>query len=106
MWYKRAADLDHPVGLNNCGAFYVTGKGVERNVTYGLTMIAQAAGQGAETACHNVGRWHRDGRHGFPKDEALTRKWFRKMETCEYKDASSQYRENAAEWLRKYPERS
>ena len=105
-WYKRVADLDDPRGLYNCGVCYVNGKGVERNVTYRFTMIAQAVGLGAEPACFNLAICHRDGCFGFPKDEALTRKWFRKMETCEHKDCPGQYREKSAEWLRAHPERS
>ena len=72
-------------------------------------MVGRAAALGAEMACSNLGMWHRDGIHGFPKDEALTRKWFRKMETCEHKAAfanSAKRREEAAEWLRAHPERS
>ena len=105
-WYKRVADLDNPWGLNNCGVYYVNGKGVERSVSYGMWMVGRAAELGVEAACYNVGKWHRDDGHGFPKDEALTRKWFRKMETCEHKGAPAACREEAAEWLRAHPDRS
>ena len=81
------------------------GRGVERNVTYGVVMIGQAAMLGMDVACYCRGMWHRDGIHGFPKDEALTRKWFRKMETCEQSSAATKFREQAAEWLRAHPER-
>ena len=83
----------------------MNGTGVERNVSYGVWMIGQAAAYGVETACYYVGKWYRDGSHGFPTDEALTRKWFRKMETCESKGCFGLYRENAAMWLRQHPER-
>ena len=91
------------------------GVGVERNVSYRVAMIARAAELGLETACYKIGTWHRDGSHGFPKDEALTRKWFRKMETCKLRGhveligihfEDDEVREEAVEWLREHPERS
>ena len=105
-WFKWAADLDHPGVVCAGGARYVDGRGVECNVTYGFVMIGRAAELGSETACYNLGKWHRSGINGFPKDEAQARKWFRKMETCEHKDCPGQYREKSAEWLRAHPERS
>ena len=64
-------------------------------------MVGRAAALGAEMACSNLGMWHRDGIHGFPKDESQVRKWFRKMETCSLKWQKGS--EMAAKWLREHP---
>ena len=73
------------------------GRGVECNVTYGFVMIGRADELGSETACYNLGKWHRSGINGFPKDEAQARKWFRKMETREHKNCLDNFREQAGE---------
>ena len=106
VWYKRAADLDYPSGPHNCGIRYLHGEGAERNAVVGALMLGRSAEMGKERSCYSLGLYYRDGRHGFPKDEAQVHKWFRKMETCKHKRTTAEYREYAAKWLREHPERS
>ena len=103
-WFKRAADLDNPLALYNCGTSHFHGIGVASNTSAGLIMIGQAAALSVEAACHFLGRCDGFGVYGFPRDKAQARKWFHKMETCLVKFKSNELREEATKWLRTHPE--
>lgn len=67
-WFKRAADLDHPSAIANCGVMLCSGDGVKKAVSQGLIMIGQGAGLGSEHACWVLCEWHQTGKHGLKKD--------------------------------------
>ena len=102
-WLKRAADLNNVRGLTNCGVAYLNGWGVERSSIRGLMMLTAAATLGSEHACGILGLVNAEGVDGLDKDPREATRWYRKMETCESCNASEDYREQAAAWLREHP---
>ena len=103
MWLKRGADLKDLDGLTSCGVRYLNGWGVECNERRGLMMVNAAATLGSEHACAILGLVNAEGVDGLDKDPQEATRWYRKMETCESCNASEDYREQAAAWLREHP---
>ena len=63
--------------MNQIGALYGEGRGVQRDYAEALRWIRKAADEGEPTAMNNVGRFYRDGR-GVPPDYAEAIRWFRR----------------------------
>ena len=102
-WLKRAADLNNVRALTNCAVAYLNGWGVERSPIRGLMMLTAAATLGSEHACAILGLVNAEGVDGLDKDPQEATRWYRKVETCESCNASEDYREQAAAWLREHP---
>ena len=100
-WSKKAADLDHPPAIGQCGMYYLLGAGVGKNVTHGFIMLGRAAEMGSDWACVQLGDAYANGRD-IKKDLAEAAKWYRRMGDCKYKNVLQEDRDRAAEWLRKY----
>lgn len=45
-YFKKAADLNNPVGLSGLGLMYLYGKGVEQDLEKAFKYFSQAADQG------------------------------------------------------------
>lgn len=102
-WFKRAADLDDTDGLVNCGRAFLDGKGVEKNTSRGITMLAMAAALGSERACSALGNMNKAGVHGFKQSNYEASLWYNKMKKCRIRDSSDMARAKATAWLRAYP---
>ena len=102
-WFKKAAGLNFPPALGQCGCYYVNGDGgVEKDKIRGFVMLGQAAALGSEHACYVLGWVYAYGHHGVKKDPAEAAKWYRRMDGCKYKLCTEEGRADAAEWLRLY----
>ncbi len=55
-YYKMAADLEEPTGMNNVGFFYENGMGVEQDYEKALEYYDMAAELGSEAAKQNADR--------------------------------------------------
>ena len=101
-WSKKAADLDHPPAIGQCGMYYLLGVGVGKNVTHGLVLLSQGAALGSEWACYELGDSYAKGKYTVQKDLAEAAKCYRRMAGCKHKNLIQEERDRAAEWLRKY----
>ena len=102
-WFKRAADLKDVDALTSCGVAYLNGKGVERSIGRGLTMLGWAAALGSEHACGLLGQLNAEGRYGYDKDPQEATRLYREMHKCDQRNSNEEVRENAAAWLREHP---
>ena len=103
MWIKRAADLKDLNAITSCGVCYLSGKGVERSDSRGLTMLGRAAALGSEHACGILGLANAEGLCGFDKNPQEATRLYREMQKCDYRDSIEGCREKAAAWLREHP---
>ena len=103
VWCKRAADLKEVHALAACGVAYVNGQGVERSNIRGYCMLSVAAAMGSESACGHLGLANAEGYFGFDKNPQEATRWYREMQSCEFRDSSEKTREEAAAWLREHP---
>ena len=109
MWFKRAADLNDPGALYECGVAHLVGGGVTRSDIRGLIMIGMAAAIGSEVACYILGRSNEKGRFGLDMDPQEATRYYRKMQKCHgparasNTDRAEEHRQNAAAWLREHP---
>ena len=102
-WFKRAADLKDVDALTACGVAYLNGKGVERSISRGSTMLGWAAALGSEHACGLLGQLNAEGRYGYDKDPQEATRLYREMHKCDQRNSNEEVRENAAAWLREHP---
>ena len=103
MWIKRAADLKDLNAITSCGVCYLSGKGVERSDSRGLTMLGRAAALGSEHACGILGWANARGHNGFEKNPQEATRWYREMQKCAGGDSTDGTRKQATEWLREHP---
>jgi TPR repeat protein len=102
-WTQRSADAGCDEGLAQLGGCYMFGWGVAKNTTFGMSYLADGARGGSQIGCYWLGHGFAHGLHGLPKDAKLATKWFRKMQACTSKTATSQkIEEQAAAWLREH----
>ena len=98
-WFKQSADLDCAVGLCSYGLAYLRGRGVAKNETQGLVLIAEAAARGSMHACYVLGWAHMKGKYGLDEDPEKVARRFRQMEGCELNDTPKKNVDEAANWL-------
>ena len=105
MWFKRAADLNDPSALYECGVAHLVGEGVTRSDIRGLIMIGMAAAIGSEIACYILGRSNEKGHFGLDMDPQEATRYYRKMQKCDVlsnSDRAEEHRKNAAASLREH----
>ena len=88
-WYRKAADQNHRVALNNLGFCYELGKGVSKNNYEALRYYRKSADLGNSIAQCNLGLCYEFGR-GVTKDVYEAVKWYRK--SAENGNVRGQYR--------------
>jgi PQQ-dependent catabolism-associated CXXCW motif protein len=76
-WFRRSAELGDAGGINNLGYAYMTGRGVEKNVTEALRLYRQSADLGNSVAMFNLADAYANG-NGVPRDDATAFGWYRK----------------------------
>ena len=76
-WYRKAADQNHRIALNNLGVCYELGKGVSKNYYEALRYYRKSADLGNSTSQCNLGLCYEFGR-GVTKDVYEAVKWYRK----------------------------
>ena len=102
-WFKRAADLKDVDALTSCGVAYLNGKGVERSIGRGCTMLGWAAALGSEHACGLLGQANEEGCYGFDKNPQEATRWYREMQKCDRVNSAGVTRQQASAWLREHP---
>ena len=88
-WYRKAADQNHRIALNNLGVCYELGKGVSKNYYEALRYYRKSADLGNSTSQCNLGLCYEFGR-GVTKDVYEAVKWYRK--SAENGNDRGQYR--------------
>lgn len=88
-WYRKAADQNHRIALNNLGVCYELGKGVSKNYYEALRYYRKSADLGNNTSQCNLGLCYEFGR-GVTKDVYEAVKWYRK--SAENGNDRGQYR--------------
>lgn len=76
-WYRKAADLNFPLGLYSVGNMYFYGLGVPPDAREAMRWYRRAADLGFADAQNNLGVLYLDGR-GVAKDYREALKWLRK----------------------------
>ena len=77
IWYRKAADQDHPVGQSNIANMYREGRGVEKNNSEAAKWYLRSAEQGHVTAQYNLGVLYVTG-EGVRQDYREAVYWYRK----------------------------
>ena len=100
-WWQNAADQGNAIAIRNIGEMYADGQGVAKDIDKAIKLMIQAGELGDYRAYRNLGNNYRFGWHGFPKDEAKSKSWFKKaVETtrsfADKGDAEAQY------WMGQY----
>lgn len=75
IWFKMAANRDHPPAQNQLGYCCYKGEGVERDYTQAAAWFRRAADQGYAPAQCNLGACYKNGT-GVPQDTAQAVKWY------------------------------
>ena len=88
-WYRKAADQNHRIALNNLGVCYELGKGGSKNYYEALRYYRKSADLGNSTSQCNLGLCYEFGR-GVTKDVYEAVKWYRK--SAENGNDRGQYR--------------
>ena len=93
--------------MADAGYFLMAGIGVEKNVSYGLTLMGAAAGMGSDSACCFLGTWHFEGRYGLPQDNAEAKHWLTKAVdgNCSTNHLNDGMKERARKHLKELEER-
>ena len=104
FWFKKAAELDHPTSLAQCGHALLFGRdGVTKDTARGLLTIGYAAAKGSAAACNLLAVCHKRGLAGLTADEHEISRWYSKMSVSPVRDVTETACEQAAEWLREHP---
>jgi hypothetical protein len=77
-WLRRSADQGNAEGENMLGQLYVSGTGVDRDLTQAVSWFQKAAAQGEPHACASLGRAYEKGVGGLPQDTQAAIAWYRK----------------------------
>jgi hypothetical protein len=76
-WFRKAADLGNPDGLNNLGALYHRGEGVPRDEKESFRCIHKAAELGSPRAQAAIGSAYELGNDLVEKDLTEALRWYR-----------------------------
>lgn len=85
-WWRKAAEQGCAPAMNDLGANYQNGSGVEKNSAAALEWYRRAAELGNSMAMANLGRVYELG-EGVPADERLMVHWYRKGAELNSSDA-------------------
>ncbi len=69
--FVKAAEQNHPNGINAVAFDYLQGEGVAQDVEKGRAMLLQAVELGSPIGNRNLGLSYLDGSDGFPRDHKL-----------------------------------
>ena len=105
-WFRRAAEGGDACAMVMLGLFHVVGEVVEKNVTYGVSIVSVAAGMGSDFAALYLSKWYATGEHGLPKDLTKAKYWSRRIldGTCTINDLTEDSRREAEAQLRELHE--
>jgi uncharacterized protein len=88
-WYRKAAELKHPLATNNLGALHYEGRGVPRDPVEALRLYRIAAETGYAIAQYNLGLMLGQGR-GVEADVPQMIDWIKKAALQSYPRAQAQ----------------
>ena len=106
-WYKRAAEGGNVMGMALAGCWQMYGsEGTEKNEMEGLILVATAASQGSDHACHTMGEVYYKGLLGVTKNMSLAQHWLEKAVSieCAYQHAHDEHIQEARIWLQEIVE--
>jgi S1-C subfamily serine protease len=92
-WYRKAADQNLPMGLNNVGAMYSAGLGVPKDEAEAVKWFRKSAELGFAHGANNLGNLLAEGR-GTPKNLPEAYKWY----YIGAREGSAPARENAGKF--------
>jgi len=74
-WYRKAAEQNLPMGLNNVGAIYSAGLGVPKDEAEAIKWFRKSAERGFGHGASNLANMYAEGR-GTPKNLVEAYKWY------------------------------
>ena len=77
QWWRKSAAQGHAASMNDLGAAYEEGSGVEQDLQHALMLYLRSAEQGDCQAMANLGRMYEYG-IGLPADKVLMVQWYRR----------------------------
>ncbi len=88
-WYLKSAELGNRAAINDIGASYEYGNGVDKNDKLAYEWYMKAAYQGTKTAMYNVGLCYRLGR-GIEENQEKAYEWYMKAAQKGQKSAQNE----------------
>jgi len=103
-WYIKSADAGDVMGKGAVGECLLYGWGVEKNQTEGLIMMAVAAAEGSDAACHFLGGVYFKGYFGCKVNYASAKHWLEKAVaegegSCKHKHLANTSVKRARGWI-------
>ena len=102
-WYEKSHEAGDASGTGALGVCYLVGYGVPKCPMRGAMLLGEAARGGSKVACYRLGCAYAEGRHGFPKDEKMARRYYSMVASASIENCSVANKEKAATWLREHP---
>ena len=99
-WYRRGADLGDASCLWKAGECLATGLGVEKNVTWGMVLVARGAERGSAGAASTLGDCFDRGMRGLPKDVVQAKAWYKTVASSTVRDLDEEEEEESATHVR------
>mmetsp|Transcript_13012 Transcript_13012/g.27561 ORF Transcript_13012/g.27561 Transcript_13012/m.27561 type:complete len:298 (-) Transcript_13012:991-1884(-) len=105
-WFAKAAEAGDACAMVMLGLFHVVGEVVDKNETYGVSLVSTAAGMGSDFAALYMSKWYAAGDHGLPRDINKAKYWSGKVldGSCTIKDLTADSLKEAEVQLRELHE--